>query len=211
MAAYGLRQLVLQPGNRPDCRPAISTSGVPDVRTAARLARVLAAAPPFLYAQDNGLTGSWHSMKSKPPQSEPLSARAALSSHRPSATARPMSTPKCIAGARRCSAAAVNGCLFERARPEVLDLTFSCDPVLEFVARLETASFGEVVRCFSGHCVPHIRPAPDGGSLLDGPYRALLNRVRRPSVFGAGRLPQHLTRNSTDGLDLLQHANARRS
>jgi tRNA-splicing ligase RtcB len=70
---------------------------------------------------------------------------------------------------RRCSVTAVNGCLFERTRPEVLDLAFGCDPVLEFVARLETASFGEVVRCFSGHCVQQIRPAPDGGSLLDGP------------------------------------------
>jgi len=95
--------------------------------------------------------------------------------------------------ARRRSVAAVNWRLFERARPERLNLSFGCEPVLELVTRFEAASFGVVVRRFSGHSAPQIQAAPDGGSLLDRPYRAVVNRARRPSAFAPCRLPQHLS------------------
>jgi hypothetical protein len=64
------------------------------------------------------------------------------------------------------------------------------------VARLETASFGEVVRCFSSHGTRQSLSAPDLYSLRNSSYRTPVNRVRRPSVFCARRLTQPLSWNS---------------
>jgi hypothetical protein len=60
----------------------------------------------------------------------------------------------------------------------------------------ESASFGEVVRCFSNHGAPQNLSAPDLCSLRNGSNRAPVNRVRRPSVFCARRLTQHRSWNS---------------
>src|SRR5215471_3158831 len=94
---------------------------------------------------------------------------------------------------RSGSVAAVKRRLFERTTPEVLDLTFGCDPILEFVAGFETASLSAVVRRFSDHRAAQIRPAPERCSLTDGPNRARVDRVCRSSAFAlfVRRLTRH--------------------
>src|SRR5262245_46123658 len=104
-------------------------------------------------------------------------------------------TPAAISARRgERSVAAVKRRLFERTTPEVLDLTFGCDPILEFVARFETASLSAVVRRFSDHRAAQIRPAPERCRLTDGPYRARVDRACSSSAFAL--FLQHLTRHS---------------